>query len=60
MGLMTLVYTLFGGLKAVVWADVLQLAVYIAGGVARSSSPWSSPAGRAWHSPAPRRRASSG
>ena len=34
MGLVTLVYTLFGGLKAVVWADVLQLAVYIAGGVA--------------------------
>ncbi|HET8622911.1 MAG TPA: sodium:solute symporter [Gemmatimonadales bacterium] len=34
MGLVTLVYTFFGGLKAVVWADVLQLAVYIAGGVA--------------------------
>ena len=34
MGLVTLVYTWFGGLKAVVWADVVQLAVYIAGGVA--------------------------
>ena len=34
MGLVTLAYTFFGGLKAVVWADVLQLAVYIAGGVA--------------------------
>jgi solute:Na+ symporter, SSS family len=34
MGLVTLVYTWFGGLKAVVWADVVQLAVYVAGGVA--------------------------
>jgi SSS family transporter len=34
MGLVTLAYTFFGGLKAVVWADVLQLGVYIAGGLA--------------------------
>jgi solute:Na+ symporter, SSS family len=34
MGGVTLVYTWFGGLKAVVWADVVQLAVYLAGGVA--------------------------
>ncbi|MGH7518770.1 MAG: sodium:solute symporter [Gemmatimonadales bacterium] len=34
MGLVTLVYTWFGGLKAVVWADVVQLVVYLAGGVA--------------------------
>lgn len=34
MGVATLIYTWFGGLKAVVWADVLQLAVYVAGGVA--------------------------
>jgi SSS family transporter len=34
MGLVTLAYTWFGGLKAVVWADVLQLAVYVAGGAA--------------------------
>ena len=34
MGSATLLYTWFGGLKAVVWADVLQLAVYIAGGIA--------------------------
>jgi SSS family transporter len=34
MGGVTLLYTWFGGLKAVVWADVLQLAVYVAGGVA--------------------------
>ena len=45
MGLVTLVYTFFGGLKAVVWADVLQLAVYIAGGVAALVVAWSSPAG---------------
>ena len=34
MGLITLAYTLVGGLKAVVWADVIQLVVYVAGGVA--------------------------
>jgi SSS family solute:Na+ symporter len=34
MGGVTLLYTFFGGLRAVVWADVLQLAVYVAGGVA--------------------------
>lgn len=34
MGLATLVYTWFGGLKAVVWADVLQLMVYVTGGIA--------------------------
>jgi SSS family solute:Na+ symporter len=33
MGVVTLVYTYFGGLKAVVWADVLQLLVYGAGGI---------------------------
>jgi SSS family transporter len=34
MGAVTLLYTLFGGLKAVVWADALQLVVYVAGGAA--------------------------
>ena len=34
IGLVTLVYTWFGGLKAVVWSDVLQLMVYVAGGIA--------------------------
>ena len=34
MGLVTLLYTYLGGLKAVVWADVIQLVVYIAGGIA--------------------------
>lgn len=32
MSLVTLLYTWHGGLKAVVWVDVMQLAVYIAGG----------------------------
>jgi SSS family transporter len=40
MGGVTLVYTWFGGLKAVVWADVIQLAVYIAGGVAALLIAW--------------------
>jgi len=34
MGGVTLVYTYVGGLKAVVWADVVQLVVYVSGGVA--------------------------
>ncbi len=34
MGAVTLVYTYLGGLRAVVWTDVLQLVVYVAGGVA--------------------------
>ncbi len=33
MGVFTLVYTWMGGLKAVVWADVIQLAVYGTGGI---------------------------
>lgn len=33
MGLVTIVYTWAGGLKAVVWADVLQLGIYVAGGI---------------------------
>ena len=40
MGGLTLVYTLLGGLKAVVWADVIQLAVYVAGGVAALGIAW--------------------
>jgi len=40
MGCVTLVYTWFGGLKAVVWADVVQLAVYLAGGVAALLIAW--------------------
>jgi SSS family transporter len=40
MGAVTLVYTWFGGLKAVVWADVVQLAVYVAGGVAALFIAW--------------------
>jgi solute:Na+ symporter, SSS family len=33
MGIVTLVYTWFGGFKAVVWTDVFQLSVYLAGGI---------------------------
>lgn len=53
MGGITLLYTWFGGLKAVVWADVLQLAVYVAGGIAalwiavRLAGGWSAVAARA-------------
>lgn len=34
MGVVTLAYTYIGGLKAVIWTDVIQIAVYIAGGIA--------------------------
>ena len=34
MGGLTLLYTAFGGMRAVVWTDVLQLGVFIAGGIA--------------------------
>lgn len=40
MGATTLLYTLLGGLKAVVWADVVQLAVYVAGGAAALGIAW--------------------
>lgn len=40
MGGVTLVYTLLGGLKAVVWSDVIQLAVYITGGLAALGIAW--------------------
>ena len=40
MGGLTLAYTWFGGLKAVVWADVVQLVVYLAGGVAALFIAW--------------------
>jgi SSS family transporter len=40
MGGVTLGYTWFGGLKAVVWADVVQLVVYLAGGVAALFIAW--------------------
>ena len=33
VGLVTLVYTWIGGLRAVVWVDVMQLGVYVLGGV---------------------------
>ena len=41
MGLVTLAYTWAGGLKAVIWADVIQLVVYVAGGVVALWLAWS-------------------
>lgn len=32
MGLITLIYTWIGGIRAVIWADVIQLVIYVAGG----------------------------
>jgi len=34
IGIVTLAYTWFGGLRAVVWVDVIQLGVYLLGGIA--------------------------
>lgn len=33
MGVVTVAYTLIGGLRAVIWADVVQLVIYITGGI---------------------------
>ena len=33
IGMTTLVYTLLGGMRAVIWTDVIQLAVYVVGSV---------------------------
>ena len=40
MGGITLLYTLLGGLKAVVWSDVIQLAVYLTGGIVALGIAW--------------------
>ena len=37
----TLVYTYLGGMKAVVWTDVIQFSVYIVGGRRRAGDPCS-------------------
>src|SRR5687767_13921430 len=34
LGLLTLIYTYHGGMRAVIWTDVVQTVVYIGGGVA--------------------------
>jgi solute:Na+ symporter, SSS family len=41
MGIVTMIYTWFGGFKAVVWTDVLQLSVYLAGGIGALLVAWS-------------------
>lgn len=33
LSVVTIAYTFFGGIKAVVWVDVLQMALYIVGGI---------------------------
>ena len=33
LGVVTILYTLVGGIRAVVWVDVLQMGVYVVGGV---------------------------
>ena len=61
MGIVTMVYTWFGGFKAVVWTDVLQLSVYLAGGVGALLIAWHLGGGAARRAGArARRRASSG
>ena len=41
MGIVTMIYTWIGGFKAVVWTDVLQLTVYLAGGIGALLVAWS-------------------
>ncbi|MCA9096835.1 MAG: sodium:solute symporter [Planctomycetaceae bacterium] len=33
MGFLTIVYTFFGGMKAIVWTDCIQFVIYISGGI---------------------------
>ena len=40
VGVITGIYTWFGGFKAVVWTDVLQLTVYITGGIGALFVAW--------------------
>lgn len=40
MSVVTLVYTWLGGLRAVVWADVIQLAIYVTGGILALGIAW--------------------
>jgi SSS family solute:Na+ symporter len=40
MSLVTLAYTWLGGIRAVIWADVIQLAVYVTGGLVALSIAW--------------------
>ncbi|HVK01509.1 MAG TPA: sodium:solute symporter [Gemmatimonadales bacterium] len=40
MGAVTMIYTWFGGFKAVVWTDVLQLCVYLSGGIGALFIAW--------------------
>ena len=40
IGTVTMIYTWFGGFKAVVWTDVMQLSVYVAGGIGALVIAW--------------------
>ena len=40
VAVVTLLYTWAGGIKAVVWVDVMQLAIYVIGGVATLVAAW--------------------
>jgi SSS family transporter len=40
MGVVTMIYTWLGGFKAVVWTDVLQLSVYLTGGLGALFVAW--------------------
>jgi solute:Na+ symporter, SSS family len=40
MSIVTLAYTWLGGLRAVIWADVIQLGIYVTGGVLALGIAW--------------------
>jgi SSS family transporter len=40
VGIITMGYTWFGGIKAVIWTDVMQLLVYLAGGTVALCVAW--------------------
>ncbi|NUQ80507.1 MAG: sodium:solute symporter [Bacteroidetes bacterium] len=48
LGVITILYTVFGGIRAVIWTDVIQWVVYLSGGIlALISVWWLLPAGEA-------------
>ena len=46
IGVTTIVYTVLGGMRAVLWTDLVQFVVYMGGAIAALAAILSRPAGR--------------
>ena len=38
LGIVMIVFTFFGGMEAVIWVEVVQLAIYIGGAIAATAT----------------------